>query len=106
VKFGTNAKIKFKKSFILYDSPFFFVLGGDENWEFFDFFFPPDSRQILLHLTLTSVACVIGPSVNTFEVSTKFFLFHTPIFAICLNFQQQQNPLENQNIFHTLALKL
>ncbi len=73
--------------------PYFFVLA--KKIGNFLIFFPSHSCQILFGLTLTSVGCVVGPSVNTLK-SQLIFPFHTPIFAICLNFQQQQNPLKNQ----------
>ncbi len=66
----------------------------------------------------TSVAYVVGPSVNTFSVKkhmctilelkiSKFsnvnelnwFFLPNPIFAICLNFLQH-NPLKNQYLPH------
>jgi hypothetical protein len=51
----------------------------------------------------TSVACAIGPSVNTFKkkhmwthwVLNWFFLPNPVVLAICLSFQQQ-NSLKNQ----------
>ncbi len=47
--------------------------------------------------TSTSVAYAIGPSVNTLEGQLIFL--PNPIFAICLNFQQQ-NPFKNQHLPH------
>jgi hypothetical protein len=84
---------------------------GDLIWEF-------------LVLIQTSVACAIGPSVNTFfyfshfqdwkflismvwthtHLGLNWFFLPNPNFAICLNFQQQ-NPLKI-NTFHTLALTI
>jgi hypothetical protein len=52
----------------------------------------------------TSVACAIGPSVNTFRIKKTYvntlraqliFPSKPSFFAICLNFQQQ-NSLKNQ----------
>ncbi len=45
-----------------------------------------------------SVACAIGPSVNTLKAKL-IFSFQNPIFAIYLNFKQQ-NPLKNQSLAH------
>jgi hypothetical protein len=45
----------------------------------------------------SSVACGIGPSVNTLKA--QHFFLPSPIFAICLNFQQQ-NSLKNQYLPH------
>jgi hypothetical protein len=42
----------------------------------------------------TSVACAIGPNVNTLRAQLIFPSKHS-FFAICLNFQQQ-NSLKNQ----------
>jgi hypothetical protein len=47
--------------------------------------------------TSTSVAYAIGPSVNMLRAQLVFL--PNPIFAICLNFQQQ-NPLQNQYLMH------
>ncbi len=45
-----------------------------------------------VYITSTTVDCAIGPSVNTLRAQ---LIFANPIFAICLNFQQQ-SPLKNQ----------
>jgi hypothetical protein len=47
--------------------------------------------------TSTSVVYAIGPSVNTLKAQLIFL--PNPIFAICLNFQQQ-NPFRNQYLMH------
>jgi hypothetical protein len=47
--------------------------------------------------TSTNVAYAIGPSVNTLKALLIFL--PNPIFAICLNFQQQ-NSLQNQYLLH------
>jgi hypothetical protein len=49
-------------------------------------------------LLIASLAYAIGPSVNTSRALNWFFL-PNPIFAICLNFHQQ-NPLEKQYLPH------
>jgi hypothetical protein len=51
----------------------------------------------ILNLINISAACVFGPSVNTLKA--QLFVFPNPMFAISLNFQQQ-NPFKNQFLPH------
>ncbi len=87
-------------------------------WTFFAFSNKPKETELKKSCILVcTVACAVGPSVNTFFIFSHFpnskflnsamwthwalnwFFLPDPIFAICLNFQQQ-NSLKNQYLPH------